>query len=615
MEFQLLGPVQARDGGRHVALSGTKVHTVLAVLLLARGRVVSDGRLSELLWGWHQPATWNAQIYTYISRLRKLLGPEVDLVRRQPGYQLVADGARVDIVEFERLERHGRRAMEERRLTQAAEALRQALDLWQGPALANVTPHLAEAELPQLEEARMSILEHRIEADLALGRHGRLTSELTGLVAEYPMRERLRAQLMAALYRSGRQTEALGVYHEGRAVLTEELGVDPGPDLAAAYQSLLSGELDTLPRSAPGPASGMPTVPAPPVMIPPSSADFIGREREFGELCMRLTPATANGRAVFRARRLLITGMPGVGKTALALRVAHTMASEFPDGLLYARLRADDGTVADCGEVLVTLLRALGETSENLLTPDGEPARTEDLVHRYRTRTAGRKLLILLDDATNELQLEPLLPATTDAAVLVTSRNRLPAVPGSWTVALDPMETSESLRLLSVIAGADRTTAEPEAADAVVEACGHLPLALRTAAARLVARPHWPVTRLARRLADPASRIEELRVGTLDVRRTLSTALRQRCWPELQLIHRLAVRAGGEFTAVAAAVLLGLPERVAEEFLERLVEASLLEVRGVDAMGTPCYRFHPLLRLAAAGLEDFPAEGELLRAG
>ncbi|MFJ6294753.1 BTAD domain-containing putative transcriptional regulator [Streptomyces griseoviridis] len=615
MEFQLLGPVEARDRARRIAVSGTMMRTVLAALLLARGRVVSDGRLSELLWGWDPPATWNAQIYTYMSRLRKLLGPKVDLVRRQPGYQLVADAARVDVVEFGRLERLGRRAMEERRLTQAAETLRQALDLWQGPALANVTPYLAEAELPQLEEARMNALEHRIEADLALGRHGQLTSELTRLVGEFPVRERLRAQLMAALYRCGRQAEALRAYHEGREVLAEELGVDPGPDLTAAYQSLLSRELDTLPQPAPSLTSAVPTLSAPPVMIPPLPTDFTGREREFDVLCRRLTPTEANGRAAFQPRRLLISGMPGVGKTALAVRVAHAVADQFPDGLLYARLRADDGTVADCGKVLVTLLRALGETSENVLAPNGEPARTEELVHRYRTRTAGRKLLILLDDAANELQLDPLLLATADSAVLVTSRNRLSAVPGSWTVALDPMETGESLDLLSMIAGGDRISAEPEAAHAVVEACGKLPLALRAAAARLAARPHWPMTRLARRLADPASRIEELRVSTLDVRQILSAALRQRPLSERELICRLAVCAAGEFTAMAAAVLLRLPENTAEEFLERLVEASLLEAHGLDATGTPCYCFHPLLRLTAASLEDFPAEGELLRAG
>ncbi|MER5210202.1 BTAD domain-containing putative transcriptional regulator [Streptomyces sp. NPDC002838] len=617
MEFQLLGPVEARDGARHIALSGSKVHTVLAVLLLARGRVVSDDRLSELLWGWDPPATRNAQIYTYISRLRKLLGPGVDLVRRQPGYQLVADGAHVDVVEFERLQRVGRRALEERRFGEAAETLRRALDLWQGPALANVTPYLAEAELPQLEEVRMSALEHRIEADLALGRHGLLISELTGLVAEFPVRERLRAQLMTALYRCARQAEALHAYHEGREVLAEELGVDPGPDLTATYQAVLSGELGTLPQPQPAPMSlpDRPVPAEPVVMMPPPLADFSGREREFDELCGRLTPVPAHRRSAFRPRRLLITGMPGVGKTALAVQVAHAMAAEFPDGLLYARLCDDDGVAADCAEVLITLLRALGDTAEDMLTPYGEPARMDDLVRRYRTRTAGRKLLILFDDAANELQLDPLLPATADAAVLVTSRSRLSAVPGSWTVALDPMETGESLALLATIAGGARIAAEPQAAHAVVEACGRLPLALRAAAARLATRPHWPMSRVARRLADPASRVEELRAGTLDVRRTLSAALRQRPAQDRELIHRIAVRAGREFTAAGAALLLRVPEDTAEEFLERLVEVSLLEARGIDATGALCYRFHPLLRLTATSLEEFPAEGELLRAG
>ncbi|MEW1721598.1 BTAD domain-containing putative transcriptional regulator [Streptomyces sp. NPDC093109] len=588
-------------------------HTVLAALLLARGRVVSDGRLSELLWGWNPPATWNAQIYTYISRLRKLLGPGVDLVRRQPGYQLVAAGAHVDVIEFERLERLGRRALEERQFTKAAETLGKALDLWQGPALANVTAHLAEAELPQLEEIRMSALEHRIEAELALGRHERLTSELMRYVSEFPVRERLRAQLMTALYRCGRQAGALHAYQEGREVLAEELGVDPGVDLAATYQAVLSGELSTLPQQEPHLSSGTPPVAAPIAMMPVVSADFTGREQEFDELCRRLTPSSADRRAAFQPRRLLITGMPGVGKTALAGRVAHAVAGEFPDGLLYARLRNDDGSVVDGDKILVTLLRGLGDTSEDVLTPAGEPARTDELVHRYRARTAGRRLLILLDDAASELQLDPLLPTTTDAAVLVTSRNRLSAVPGSWTVVLDPMGAEESLALLAGIAGDSRIAADPEAAHAVVDACGRLPLALRAAAARLAARPHWPMARIARRLADPASRLDELRVGTLDIRRTLSTALQQRPAPDLQLIRRLAVDSERELTMVRAAVLLGLLEDVAEEFLERLVEASLLEVCGIDAMGAPCYRFHPLLRLTAASLDESPAERELLR--
>ncbi|AXU17165.1 winged helix-turn-helix domain-containing protein (plasmid) [Streptomyces clavuligerus] len=606
VEFQLLGPVEVRDEGRPIALSGSKMHTALAALLLARGRVVSDERLSELLWGLRPPATRNAQIYTHISRLRQRLGPSVGLTRRQPGYRLVTDGAHVDAFEFERLERLGRTALEERRFAQAASVLRRALDLWQGPALGNVTPYLAEVELPRFEEARMSVLEDRIGAELALGRHGPLTSELTWLVGEFPLRERLRAQLMTALYRCGRQAEALHVYHEGREVLTEELGVDPGSDLTAAYQAVLSRELDNLPQPArvvlQEPPAG---AAAPLVTLPSATADFTGRTAELDQVRERLAPSPGHRPTAFGPRRLLVSGMPGVGKTALAVQAAHTMAEEFPDGLLHLRLRAADGTPADCGDVLTGLLRQLGESPERLRAPDGDRLRLDDLIHRCRTLTAGRKLLVLLDDAVNELQLEPLLPATADAAVLVTSRNQFSMGPGSWTVTLEPLTTEESFGLLAAVIGDARVRAEPEAAREVVEACARLPLALRAAATRLAVRPHWPVARLARRLADPAARLAELRVGTLDVRRVLSAALGRRQEREVELIHRLVHCADGEFTASQAALpLFGLPGEVAEEraedFLERLVEASLLEAHGVDGAGAPRYRFHPLLRLTVA---------------
>lgn len=613
MEFRLLGPVEARDGARRVALSGSKVHTVLAALLLARGRVVSDERLSGLLWGWSPPATMNAQIYTYVSRLRKLLGPGVDLVRRQPGYQLIATDAQVDVLEFERLDRLGRKALEEQRFKEAAGALRRALDLWHGPALANVTPHLAEAELPRLEEARTSALEHRIDGDLELARHERLVPELRGLVCEFPVRERLRAQLMTALYRCGRQAEALRVFHEGREVLAEELGVDPGRDLAATHQAVPSGELS----HTPGPASARVSLAspgtAPPFMVPPALADFTDRETELAEICAQLTSESGHRGVRSRARRILITGMAGVGKTALAVQAVHAVADDFPDGLLHVRLRREDGTVKDCAAALAQLLRALGEPCADTSAPPGGPEQLDDLIRRYRTRTAGRRLLILLDDATDELQLDALLPATTDAAVLITSRSRLFALPGSRTVALEPMGTTESLALLAAIAGRARILVERDAAGVIAEACAGLPLALRAAATRLAARPHWPVTRLARRLSDPALRVEELCTGDLDVGRSLGSALRQLPYVEHELVRALAPGASGTFSA-AAALDLGLPEEVAEELLERLVEKSVLELAGIDADGAPRYRFHELMRLIAAGPHGCRAQLRLTRA-
>lgn len=379
MEFRILGPIEASRNGDRIALSGMKAQTVLAALLLARGRVVSDARLSTLLWGWNPPATMSAQIYTYVSRLRKRLGPEVDLVRQPPGYLILTNDARVDAVEFERLDTEGRRAHAERRFDRAAALLRSALDLWRGPALANVTEHLAEAELPRLEEAWTATLEHRIDADLAIGRHHDLVPELAGLVARFPVRESLRAQFMTALSHSGRQSDALNTYHQGRRLLADELGVDPGPELTRAYYAVLEGDLEhpaqarlvAVPPRPPQsePSQVLPLAPSPATM-PSAGIDLVGREEVLAALRSRLTEnmpppdqrAPDPGRT---PRRVLLTGMPGSGKTALALSAATSLAAQYPDGRLYADLTRLDGTPADVRQVLLRLLRTLD--------PEGAP--------------------------------------------------------------------------------------------------------------------------------------------------------------------------------------------------------------------------------------------------
>ena len=243
MKIYILGPVGVSRAGHEVALGGSKPRTVLAVLMLAGGGLVPDSQLSELLWGCRPPTTESAQIYTYVSRLRKRLAPEIDIVRQPPGYLIRAQAAEFDYQEFEQVTRLGHEQMSAGRYNRAAQHFRFALELWNGPTLANVTEFLASTELPRLDEARMATLECRIEADLRLGRHLQLVSELTGLVAQYPMRERLRVQLMTALYNCERQADALATFHEGRHVLSEELGVDPGPALAQTYQAILRGEL------------------------------------------------------------------------------------------------------------------------------------------------------------------------------------------------------------------------------------------------------------------------------------------------------------------------------------------------------------------------------------
>ncbi|WP_419995110.1 BTAD domain-containing putative transcriptional regulator [Streptomyces boninensis] len=592
MDFSLLGPVEARRGRTRVELSGSKVHTVLAAMLLARGRVISDERLRTLLWGWDPPATSAAQIYTYMSRLRAHLGDTVEITRRQPGYLLRAEGCRVDLEEFERLARSGRKALELRQYEGAGTLLREALDLWRGPALANVTDHLLEAEGPRLEEARMLALESRVDADLALGRHEEIVSELTGLVAEFPVRERLRAQLMTALYRCGRQADALQAFYDGRELLAEQLGVDPGEDLGDTYQAALDGRLALRARSSAH--SAPPT--GEPVMLPAAIEDFAGRDREFGDLTRILADGAGRG------RRLLVTGMAGVGKTALAVRAAEETAGHYPGGRLFAELCHPDGRPKDPGEVLRTLLQALGEPAT--------PAGLDDLVRCYRTRTFGRRLLVVLDDAAGDGQLAPLLPAGPEAAVLVTSRSRLAGVADAHTVPLGPLGGEASFRLLSQVAGADRLQADPDAADDLVAYCAGLPLALRIAGARLAARPHWPAARLAARLAPSGTRLRELAFGDLAVDRSFAASLRRLDEPGRAALARLGDWGPvGPFTATAAAAALGDGEAETEAVLEYLTDAALLTAAGLDGAERPLYGWHELIRLYAAGLPSSAVPG------
>ncbi|MEU7133048.1 BTAD domain-containing putative transcriptional regulator [Streptomyces sp. NPDC046261] len=590
MEFQLLGNVVVSNTRGRVALAGAKIHTVLATLVLSHGRAVSDSRLSRSLWGTNPPATMSAQIYTYISRLRGLLGDEADLTRGQAGYTLRTSGPVIDVVDFERLARRGGEALGERRYADADRDLRAALALWRGPALGNVTEFLADEQRPRLEEARAGALEDRIETDLALGRHRQLVPELTGLVNSHPVRERLRAQLMTALFRCDRQGDALAVYHCGRKVLSDELGVDPGSMLHSTYLAVLNGELE-LPVVAEPVVAGSSPLRAPvPGMLPSDSHDFTGRQRELGALLDALRPQ-GPGRPLLSQ----VTGMAGVGKSALALRAAHCARPHFPDGQLYADLRHRDGSPKSPDTVLSLFLRALGSTEPQGGGPD-------DLVRRYRTLTAGKRLLVVLDNAGCDLRIEKLLPAGEESAVIVTSRSHLVTSRGVRTSFLGPMSEDESLALLAAVAGPERIAAEPEAARDVAHHCAGLPLALRIAGTRLAARPHWPVRRLARRLGEPTDRLRELSFGELSVSESLRPSLEWLTTEGRDALYVLPLLGEGPFRADEAAALLGRREADAEEALEELVDARLLELPDLDAQGYPLYRCHALVRLFAASL-------------
>jgi SARP family transcriptional regulator, regulator of embCAB operon len=244
VDFRILGPVGLWSEGSEIPLNGTKQRTMLAALLLAGERVLPDHKLGESLWGKRPPGTYQAQIYTYASRLRQHLEGHAEIIRKGSGYLLRIVSGRFDHREFEALSKAGQAALRSRNYREAADSLRAALDLWRGPTLMDVTEHLGDAATPSIEEAYMETLENRISADLPLGRHDQLTSELVGLVKTHPLRERLRAQLMTALYACDRQAEAFAVFHEGRLRLEEELGVDPGAALRHTYQAILTGSID-----------------------------------------------------------------------------------------------------------------------------------------------------------------------------------------------------------------------------------------------------------------------------------------------------------------------------------------------------------------------------------
>ncbi|MEW1628902.1 AfsR/SARP family transcriptional regulator [Streptomyces sp. NPDC089173] len=644
LRLSLLGPVDAHRGGAPVKLGGPKPRTVLAALLLARGRVVSDTRLTALLWGDHPPATCPAQLHTYASRVRHLLGPGVAVERRRPGYliRLPKHGVRIDLLEFQERAARGAEALAAGDPVTAAGELRRALAVWRGVALGGVCDPLADAERDRLEEERLVTLERRIEADLELGRHAALVPELIALIAADPLREGLRGQLMTALYRSGRQADALAAYRAARATLAAELGLEPSAELRRLQQALLTGHPSLLPGTARrtageagGPARAQaggsggavrahartsaraatkaptapklapptpppPTPPGPPwpatgtlrpAELPSAPADFTGRDQEVIRLSTALTSRQPRrpGQAV-----QVVTGMPGIGKTAVALQAAHRVKRSYPDGQIHLDLRGSGPDPLDPADALAALLRLVGVPEHRI------PAALDDRARAWRTRTADSRLLLVLDDAADERRVRPLLPVTDGCAVLITSRSGLYALEGVSRTVLAPLAPPDARTLFGRLAGRSRTDSEPVAAAVVVDACAGLPLALRIAGAKIAARPHWPLSRYADRLADPGRTLAELVVADLSLRDRLTEA-----YGKLSPAARRTLRfhsALGPHPAEpgTAAGPLGLGAEETDELLADLAAAHWAEV--VRRRGGHAYRLHPLVRLFAHGM-------------
>ncbi|MER6528545.1 BTAD domain-containing putative transcriptional regulator [Streptomyces sp. NPDC001508] len=653
MRYRVLGPVHMTPR----TPSAAKPRAVLATLLVRRDTVVSTHTLIDELWGAEPPRTATTTLQVYVSQLRKALlegtdgagadtGTAQPLLTRPPGYLMRVGPEELDLAVFESLRAEGRAAYGRGEYEAASRALGRALGLWTGPALSGIAhgPSL-ETSAIRLNELRAEVLEQRISADLRLGLHQELVGELMALAHEHPLRETLHCHLMVALYRSGRQSDALQVYQQARRSLVEELGVEPGPVLSRLQERILASDpslaryggperrlvgvggsghppADTQPDTQPdtqrdaapgGPAGGSGgggRAAGPTVWLPPAVADFTGREDQLavGE---RLLADTAAG----RNRVLVVSGRAGAGKTALAVRLAHGAADRFPDGRILVTLRDAGGRAVEPRTAMATLLRRLrgpratdvADDVDTTALPSSE-AELAELLHR---RTEGRRTLVVLDDAVSEAQVRPVLSALPDSTVVLTSRQMLGALESVRRLSLDVLSAAEAEALLAACGG-QRMRDDAEAAAEIARLCGRLPLALRVAAAGLAARPHWTAAELARRLRDERTRLAALALGDLDVRSTLLTAYHDVDEETRHAFRMLAPAPLPDFAPWAATALLGTDPARAERLTERLVQAHLLEARRRPGRLAPVrYGFHALLRSLALDVlaEESPQQG------
>ncbi|MGQ4358202.1 BTAD domain-containing putative transcriptional regulator [Streptomyces drozdowiczii] len=592
LHFCVLGPVRVGRGGEPLPSGSPQQRALLSALLLRGGHTVTAAELIDGIWGDEPPSQALAAVRTYASRLRKVLGPDT-LVSDSGGYAMRTAPDALDLTVAQELAAGAEKARAGGDRNAARSLLNKALGLWDGEALASVPGPYAEYQRTRLEEWRLQLTETRLDLDLEAGCHAEAVSELTALTAAHPLRERLRELLMVALYRSGRQAEALAVYADTRRLLAEELGVDPRAELGRLQQRILRAD-EELARPAAEPAS--PAAPVRPAQLPATVPDFTGRDAFVRELGDRLGTAEGSVMAVSA-----LAGIGGVGKTTLAVHVAHQARRHFPDGQLYVDLMGAGARAAEPETVLGAFLRALG-TADSAI-----PDTLDERAALYRSTLDGRRVLVLLDNAHDAAQIRPLLPGTEGCAALVTSRVRMVDLAGAHLVDLDVMSPEEALRLFTRIVGEERITAEREAALDVVAACGFLPLAIRIAASRLASRRTWTVSVLAAKLADERRRLDELQAGDLAVKATFELGYGQLEPPQARAFRLLGLADGPDISLAAAAALLDLDPHTAEDLLEALVDTSL-----VESAAPGRYRYHDLVRLYARSCaeRDEQAPGE-----
>ncbi|MEV4613012.1 BTAD domain-containing putative transcriptional regulator [Kitasatospora sp. NPDC049258] len=607
----LLGPVRVHVGGRQLDLNGPRQEKLLAMLVLGADRVVPFDTLVDALWDDNPPDTARRQVHNAIAALRRSLGPlRGSIVTDGRGYLARIPRERVDVYRYLGLVEAADLALAEARREDAAAALDEGLALWEGPALSGLDGRAVRIAATRLDEQRLTSMERLFEVRLDADEPAELIPALSGLVAAHPLRDPFRRQLMLALYRAGRQADALEVYEQGRALLAADLGLDTRAELRRLHGQILRCDpaLDRPAADAPEAARTPPAEPATRIdssafrtqqrrFLPYDITDFTGRGDEFGRL-VALADSAESSTLVVTA----VDGMAGIGKTTLAVRAAHALADRYPDGQLFIDLHGHtpgQDPIAPA-TALDRLLRYVGVSPERI--PDGVDQRAAT----WRSVLADQRVLVVLDNALDVRQVRPLLPGAGHALVLITSRRRLAALDGAVNLSLEVLAPEDAADLFVRIAGRERTaTDEREAIGDVAALCGWLPLAIRIAASRLRHRPAWTVAHLADRLRDRQRRLAELVAGDRSVAAAFEVSYLQLGEPQRRLFRLLGLHPGHDFDALTAAVLSGSTVAEAEVLLEELFDTHLLSQHTVGR-----YYFHDLIHQYALARAEHEEQSE-----
>lgn len=589
LRFAVLGPVRVWRGDEELPLGSPQQRVVLAALLLRRGRLVTTAEIVHAVWGEDPPAAAVPVLRTYVSRLRKILEPDrvsdesrAVIVSATDGYVARVPEEAVDVGLFEQRVARAAKLRAAGELSAASKLLHASLDGWHETPLAGLTGPLVEAERSRLNEARLSTLETRFDIDVQLGRHDTLIPELRALADQNPLRERLCHLLMTALYRSGRQAEALACYRKTRSTLVAELGIEPGPSLRKLHHSILTADtsLEYFPSSRQKADPELPPAARPdvhicrPAQLPADLAIFAGRRAEL-DLARTLLPKDGGHAETMTIG--VVSGMAGIGKTTLAVHLAHEIAEGFPDGQLFINLRGFDatGSIMMPEEAVRIFLDALG------VPPQRIPTQPEAQASLYRTLLADRRMLIVLDNARDSEHVRPLLPGSPNCLVIVTSRNQLTSLianEGAQPLTLHQLTPSDAHDFLRLRLCNERVTAQPLAVEEIVTLCGRLPLALSVVAARAAVNPGFPLSAIADELRDGQGSLDAFVSGDLstDVRAVFSWSYDALSVSASRLFRLLGLHDGPDISAPAAAALAGLTLRETRGLLAELSGTHLL---------------------------------------